>query len=1074
MTFTKYQCWQTERVGQVIAKAALDVDRATFLATHMPMREIVYEKSPLAIDNTSEQNLLGELDRMALEDQHVFAVVKGIPGTGKSHLIRWLFERYRQNHLEDRVLLIERANASLKKTIQQIIDSGVFQSSKLNEQLNQLRNATTILSSQGLADTLLNNLQVATSETTWHEKLHHRISAEKISSFLLDQTVREHLKRPGGPIERVVKYLQEGRGIRSDELPGFKPEELVFDPRQKGKIRSEGYRDVQEVADDISRDNSKQREQLTRYLNFLLTNYAISRTTNLSASDLREMFNELRRHLRQQGQNLALFIEDITAFTGIDAGLIDVLITQHTGGDNRAFCRLTSVIGITDAYFADNLPDNVRERITHQLTLNARTGAGESDMLRDESTLVEFVAHYLNAVRLGGDALEDWERSGAVERNLPNACMACQFRQKCHAAFGYANISTEDTDATRVGLYPFNATALVRMYRNLDNKYARTPRSLLDNILSYVLQSHGEQIVSGRFPPVPNRLAPAVGMQEFEPTAHARIVDQQGGADAERLKTLLLYWGERHAFKRGELVGDLPIQVFEAFGLPVIEGRSDSAPINVAPATIGETRPANVVPNIVPVIYDVAPPAGSQAVANTQPPAPAIKSQSDHIEDISRWASGGYLPSQVSNVLLQRLAELFETGIEWDAYGLSLNNVPLPSQASRFFAIEGQSAAVSRQLVFARSDSLRYALEALANLNDNTVQLTPAQYGEHLVALEAWLRQEEASIIEYVRLRAPIHAPEGLLMRLLVQNTVMLAFLARSLNQYASVKELFHQIVTFSAGSEASHKAKWTALTSDNSFPDKWAQLIKDVLRNQEAALLLQHMLGNLNVVQGDSRDIRFLNAAPALQILSEFEDQDWMLEPLSKELERQHGHQEWDVAISIHRKLHGGLQKVVDDAYSELQQYVEELDKLFGDHDLKSTFDQIQNLLQRIQSLYNIDSDLMQQFNRHDADRLNANRLTSLLAKARPAIGYGTLSDRATFISKGYTQVVIPLREYVYQFRKFVDVMNQAQLHLRNNQASRAETEQVSDLIKSTRELYEKTIHELSGYVKGDETDAT
>lgn len=1064
MKFTRYQCWKTERVGRVIAKAALDIDRSTFLATHMPMREIVYEKSPLEIANTSEQNLLAELERMTREDQHVFTVVKGIPGTGKSHLIRWLFERYKQQHPEDRVLLIERANASLRRTIQQIIDSGVFQSPKLNEQLNQLRNATSILSSEGLADTLLNNLQVATSEVTWHEKLHRRISAERINAFLLDQTVREHFKRPDGPIERVVKYLQEGRGLRSDEVPGFKPEELVFDPQQRRKISQEGYRNVQEAADDISRDNSKQREQLARYLNFLLTNYAISRTANLTSSDLREMFNELRRHLQQQGQNLALFIEDITAFTGIDAGLIDVLITQHTGGANRAFCRLTSVIGITDAYFTDNLPDNVRERITHQLTLNAKAGIDESDMLRDESTIVEFVARYLNAIRLDQEGLESWEKSGANESSLPNACMSCQFREPCHNAFGYANISVESSDAQAiVGLYPFNSTALVRMYRNLDNKYSRTPRSLLDNILSYILQSHGEQVASGRFPPPPNKLVPTVATQEFEPTAHARIVDQQGEQDVERLKTLFLYWGDKNVYKRGDHVGGLHPQIFEAFDLTVIEGRTDSSietsnvdSYGTVETTLIDGSSANTTPEI-------------QTSTSSDSPISTAKTQSDYIDDISNWVSDGYLSSQVANQLLQWLASLFQTGIEWEAYGLSLNNFPSPSRASSYFAIEGQAAKTRGQLIFSRSSSLRYALEAVANLNDRTVEPTTVQYGEHLVAIEAWLQQEEKKIVEYVRLRAPVEVESDLLTRLLVQNAILLACLAGELSEgQRALANLFQQVIAFSALSSDAQEKRWNNLASASDLPQRWQQIIKDLLRDRAAPIMLQTVLEHLNAPQGDSTAVRFLNAAPAIEILHDFEDSDWVLESLDEDIRQEHGHQEWDVAIAVHSKLEKSFQQVVNEAFDELHRYVENLEKLFASTEIKTIFNMIDDLLQHIQPVYNIDANLIYQFKRLDADRLE-----NLLMSANRALGYRTLRHRAKFISKGYREVIIPLRTYADYFDTLVATMQKLQLDLRDSKISHDETEEVNSLIETTHKLYDMTIQDLSKLLREDDKDA-
>lgn len=38
--FTRYQCWQRERVGEVINKEAIAIDIADFMATHAPLGQI--------------------------------------------------------------------------------------------------------------------------------------------------------------------------------------------------------------------------------------------------------------------------------------------------------------------------------------------------------------------------------------------------------------------------------------------------------------------------------------------------------------------------------------------------------------------------------------------------------------------------------------------------------------------------------------------------------------------------------------------------------------------------------------------------------------------------------------------------------------------------------------------------------------------------------------------------------------------------------------------------------------------------------------------------------------------------
>ena len=346
----------------------------------------------------------------------------------------------RENQGNDVILLIERAQCNLRGTLLQIIESDAFKDSAMHNQLEKLKGATTELSKNALANNILNQLRVATSEVVLPEEhLPRSYIRKRIEKFLLDFSVREALKKSGGPIDRITRYLSVDNtsGIDDYEIPGFVANDFKFSIGVLDAIKSEGYKEARDLADKLyDPDESDLRDELAQYLNLLL-NYAIGRTTALSADDLKQMFNELRRHLRKQNRQLALFIEDITAFTGIDVGLIDVLATQHTGESNREFCRLLSIIGITDNYFNDHFPDNMKERVTHRLTLNAtQQGLLESDLLRTSHSTADMAARYLNAMRVEQTALVSWSAHGARPEQLPNACDACQFKTTCHQAFG--------------------------------------------------------------------------------------------------------------------------------------------------------------------------------------------------------------------------------------------------------------------------------------------------------------------------------------------------------------------------------------------------------------------------------------------------------------------------------------------------------------------------------------------------------------------------------------------------------------------------------------------------------------
>src|SRR5439155_12640213 len=169
------------------------------------------------------------------EHRHTFAVVQGIPGTGKSHLIRWLKESYavadKENQGNDVILLIERAQCNLRGTLLQIIESGIFKDAAMHTQLEKLKGATTELSKNALEDTILDQLRVATSEVVLpDEHLPRLFIRKRIEKFLLDFSVRQALKKSGGPIDRITHYLSVDNpsGISDHEIPGFVANDFKF------------------------------------------------------------------------------------------------------------------------------------------------------------------------------------------------------------------------------------------------------------------------------------------------------------------------------------------------------------------------------------------------------------------------------------------------------------------------------------------------------------------------------------------------------------------------------------------------------------------------------------------------------------------------------------------------------------------------------------------------------------------------------------------------------------------------------------------------------------------------------
>src|SRR2546423_9077435 len=116
-------CWTPDAIRRSITSIAQLDDKLThyFLATHAPIDRISDETRKVTIN---EHEVFSRLLDPSRSD--VLVVVHGEPGTGKSHLIRWLHLRclYEQDqgrlhHIKP--VLVERRTGSLKDALEQII-----------------------------------------------------------------------------------------------------------------------------------------------------------------------------------------------------------------------------------------------------------------------------------------------------------------------------------------------------------------------------------------------------------------------------------------------------------------------------------------------------------------------------------------------------------------------------------------------------------------------------------------------------------------------------------------------------------------------------------------------------------------------------------------------------------------------------------------------------------------------------------------------------------------------------------------------------------------------------------------
>ncbi|MBY3101167.1 hypothetical protein HFO69_26225 [Rhizobium laguerreae] len=621
-------CWRAEEVAGIVANEALEHHEAIFLATHSAIKGFDISGSHQGeIRSADESAVLETLS--APTRKHAFCVVQGEPGSGKSHLIRWLALKWPEDR--DVTLLIQRADGSLEGALEQLKARLPAEFKPLFERLGRRQRAT----DEGRAKNFLSNLANALDPKYYDPPLEDvDWCAANLPGELIDNlTVKNEWTGPG----RILRLL-DGKGetegsernsqsavfnlydisaladaARSVRNSGVRPgaERLAAKIRDEADTieayRQEGWDDPEELLKAIGTKvpfSAKLLEALNRR-----RNDAVQHLLGVSAEGLKDLFREVRTVLAQRRQRLVLLLEDITSWEGIDNSLIDVLVTN---ADTRAvdgesdLCPLISVVGITPAYYAD-LPANYRGRITHELNLGLSKREGELQdvaALREEEARLEFAARYLSAARAGADTLAQWRELTREQSSpdAPNPCLNCHFKAGCHSTFGAVE---------NVGLYPFTKQALGNLFDALnerDNGLTwKTPRGMLQAIISPVLEQ-AAAIEAGEFPT--RRLESRALLPESRNLSGIleQMIEARLPLDGDRgqITRLVSYWGDRNRSSTVKLedgtiaFAGVGKPIYDAFGVPWIGDIETEVKPAPAEVPVLQNEPPQARPPVVP------------------------------------------------------------------------------------------------------------------------------------------------------------------------------------------------------------------------------------------------------------------------------------------------------------------------------------------------------------------------------------------------------------------------------------------------------------------------------------------
>ena len=398
MAFSRFVCWTSDHAAEAIAIDASESSDAVFLATHHPAHIL---RRPFQQEVGGELYTEEQVREFLLNDpaDPLIIPVVGQSGSGKSHLVRWLKASFTKADERLHVVHIPKYETSLKSVIERVIAG--FNNSDFNEVRTRLAEVRdTIVEADAPAELLS---AIAARFENWRPKpedspdfkhLEYLAGPEGMASLLYDRVFREPLLAEGGTIRRFVNQALYGK-LEADggEPLRFDPDDL---PTRLANLKDAG-RGVREFYKQLICSPDLLTHAATKLTEFLQP--AVRKLIGIDDQEMGRLFQRVRGLLAAEGKELILLIEDFTVLQAIQRELLDALLIPSKQEGRETFCRLRTVLAVTTGYFDHLEFDTVQTRLRDVLDLNVPL-----DEI-DPSSRMNFVGRYLNAARLGEDAL---------------------------------------------------------------------------------------------------------------------------------------------------------------------------------------------------------------------------------------------------------------------------------------------------------------------------------------------------------------------------------------------------------------------------------------------------------------------------------------------------------------------------------------------------------------------------------------------------------------------------------------------------------------------------------------------
>ena len=830
-----------ERMDKVFQVEATVPSKGDFMLTHVPFENLYLSANkPL-----SEKELLNEflLKKM---DKHKLIMVQGDNGSGKSHLIRWLYEKYVDSvdSKVEKVMLISRAHNTLQDTLKQMLKSDIFPEEIRKTELDKIKNAQTAISGAELKKTVNFNFTLVIDEDiekSPDDLIMSSAYLPMLRSFLLNPFILEtFLMKKNGPLDRICSRLNnlDNKKTKGFEGDVFSAKDFDISLDQiKNNLTSGAFaadKPTVDIANRIYR-SADFRSKLASYLNSKVDS-VIQKSLKLNTADFKNIFDSLRTELKKQGMRLSLFVEDINAFSGIDLALMEVILANHEADGNEDYCRLCSVVGTTIDFYNNRLNESIKERIKQN---GAAVFLREESLFGNDEKLSKFAAKYINACHLTERQVKNWESNGCDEFDLPIAENKHEFAAvEC---FGH-----------KMSIFPFNITALSKMYDSL-NDQSRTPRRFLMDVI-YPIVSHyyldGDAFLTKESDFLNESISSLpTFISSDEEVKNSRI----GGIDKEKRGLLVRIWGDGTVASKNGLFGGVSKEILDTFKVSVPESGSEAGPEPVQEP--GPEPGPGPEPKPQPKI----------SAAKT----PTVNPEQTRIENaVSDWFNSR--SKAFANDLEMRglISKFIYGNLNWDAEEIPRRIVETyVGETNKYIFIEGNPNNNREGIVLERneeSQELFYSLIKYKYEGKNSWNFKDGF--EWFRIASTWLLKHKQDVL---RLMKPPYAEqieyeEVLIWALYTYKTYNGGF-DISNKKSTLLKSLFSETIE-----------------SSGVHCEEWEDVKKEINKieepNKYVSNVLSHFSHGVGAAEAGETKYTFINASKLLDIIKKIEDLEWSI----------------------------------------------------------------------------------------------------------------------------------------------------------------------------------------------------